>query len=161
MVTATAQWGAYGGWQDQRVVTDLHEALVLCAEIEASEGSGRCAMYWESVAPPYFQSIGSLAPDDPIDFAYDGQHTEFPGTVRISRKNAVRTLMRDAFVHVVPELKRVLSQPDVLRTGAVLCAIPASTPKTAEVVLESDDAPAVESPPVLISANQAFVAQTA
>lgn len=38
------------------------------------------------------QSVGSLEPDDPIDFAYDGQHTEFPGTVRISRDSALRAL---------------------------------------------------------------------
>ena len=49
-------------------------------------------MYWESVDPPYFQSVGTLAPDDRIHFAYDGQHTEFPGTVRISRESALQAL---------------------------------------------------------------------
>jgi hypothetical protein len=38
MVTATAQWGTYGGWQGQRVVTDPQEALDLCAEIEGERG---------------------------------------------------------------------------------------------------------------------------
>jgi hypothetical protein len=114
MVTATAQWGTYDGWQGQRVVTAPHEALDLCDEIDAREGSGRvlvgftsesghffsvglgadesCAMYWESADPPYFQSVGSRAPDNRIDFAYDGQHTEFPGTVRISRDSAFQAL---------------------------------------------------------------------
>jgi hypothetical protein len=50
-------------------------------------------MYWESADPPYFQSVGTLAPDDQIDFAYDGQHTEFPGTVRISRDSAFQARM--------------------------------------------------------------------
>jgi hypothetical protein len=114
MVTATAEWVTYGGWQGERVVTDPQEALDLCAEIEANENSGRvlvgftsavghffavglgfeesCAMYREFVDPPYFQSVGPLAPDDRIDFAYDGQHTEFPGTVRIRKDSALQAL---------------------------------------------------------------------
>lgn len=114
MVTVKAEWGTYGGWHGQRVVTAPQDALDLCAEIEANEGSGRvlvgftspsghffavglgwadsCAMYWESVDPPYFQSIGTLASDARIDFAYDGQHTELPGTVRISRDSAFQAL---------------------------------------------------------------------
>lgn len=125
MVTATAQWGTYGGWRGQRVVTHPQEALDLCAEIEASEGSGRvlagftseaghffavglgsdesCALYWESVDPPYFQSVGTRAPDDPIDFAYDGQHTELPGTVRISRDSALRALCEFVGTGMRPE----------------------------------------------------------
>jgi hypothetical protein len=51
-----------------------------------------CAMYWESADPPYFQSVGTLTADDRIDCAYDGQHTEFPGTVRISRDSAFQAL---------------------------------------------------------------------
>jgi len=114
MVTATAEWGTYGGWRDRRVVTGARQALELCAEITATPGSGRvlvgftadsgqffavglgsedsCAMYWESEDPPYFQSVGAVAPDERIDFAYDGQHTELPGTVRISGDMALEAL---------------------------------------------------------------------
>ena len=114
MVTVTAEWGTYGGWHGERVVMGAQEALDLCADIEARQGFGRvlvgftsasghflavglgaddsCVVYWESVDPPYFQSLGTTAPDDRIDFAYDGQQTELPGTVRIGRENALQAL---------------------------------------------------------------------
>lgn len=114
MVTATAEWGAYSGWTGSRVVTGSHAALALCEEVEESNDAGRvllgftsesghflaiglgaedsCAMYWDSTDPPYFQSRGSTRTDAVIDFAYAGQHTELPGTVRIRRSEAMRAL---------------------------------------------------------------------
>jgi hypothetical protein len=96
-----AEWGTYDGWRGRREVTPADEALNVCAEVEAHEGAGRvlvgftapsghffavglghehsCVMYWESVDPPYFQSRGPLGLGQPIDFAYDGQHTECLG----------------------------------------------------------------------------------
>lgn len=125
MVRATAEWGTYGGWRGRRVVTDARQALELCAEIAATTGSGRvlvgftaasgqffavglgfedsCAMYWESADPPYFQSVGALAPEERIDFAYDGQHTELPGTVRISGAMALEALSEFMTTGVRPE----------------------------------------------------------
>lgn len=113
MATATAEWGTYGGWHGFKRVHSVEAALSLCSQIEAHEEAGRvlvgfttdsghffaiglgaedsCAMYWESVDPPYFQSRGSRTSEG-IDFAYDGQHTELPGSVRISRHSALQAL---------------------------------------------------------------------
>jgi len=115
-VTAVAEWGAYGGWRGKREVASGEEALNLCAEIETHADAGRllvgftaatghffaialghehsCVMYWESVDPPYFQSRGSLDQGaDPLDFAYEGQHTELPATSLIGRDVALRALV--------------------------------------------------------------------
>lgn len=51
-----------------------------------------CVMCWESVDPPYFQSRGPLDPGEPLDFAYDGQHTEVPATSLVSRDAYPRAL---------------------------------------------------------------------
>ena len=86
------------------------EARELCAQVEDHEPLGRrlvgfttaaghffaiglgaadsCALFWESADPPYFQSKGARASEERIDFAYGGQPTELPGTVRISREDA-------------------------------------------------------------------------
>lgn len=110
MVVAIADWGTYDGWYGEREVTTVQQARELCALIEGHEPRGRrlvgfttsaghffavglgagdsCAMYWESAEPPYFQSKGTRAAEERIDFAYGGQHTELPGTVRISRDSA-------------------------------------------------------------------------
>jgi len=109
MVTATADWGAYDGWCGEREVTTAPEARALCDEIEEHKPPTRmlvgfttdsghffvglgaadsCAMFWESADPPYFQSKGTHAVEERIDFAYGGQETELPGTVRISRESA-------------------------------------------------------------------------
>lgn len=50
--------------------------------------------------------------------------------------------MGDASVLVVPELKQLLNQPDVLPTDAVLYAIRPWTTRTDAVVLVGADAPA-------------------
>ena len=105
--------GCYAGWSGTRRLGGAQEARQLCEEIEAQD-AGRllvgftatnghffalglgaaesCAMYWESVDPPYFQSVGDRGVADPIAFAYDGHDTELPGTVRISRDSAFRAL---------------------------------------------------------------------
>jgi hypothetical protein len=54
----------------------------------------------------------------------------------------MRTSTSDASVHVVPELKQLLSQPDALHSDAVLYAIRPWTAETDAVVLVGDDAPA-------------------
>ena len=125
MATATAEWCTYGGWRGARMVTDAKEALDVCADIEAHDGVGRVfvgftsgsghflaiglgsnvsrAMYWESVDPPYFQSPGPHGADERIDFAYDGQHTEFPGTVRIRRDRALQALVEFMKTELMPD----------------------------------------------------------
>lgn len=115
LVTLTmVEWGTYDGWRGRRAVASADEALTVCAEVESYAGAGRvlvgltapnghffalglghersCAMYWESTEPPYFQSRGTLDAGEPIDFAYDGQHTEVPATALISREAALRAL---------------------------------------------------------------------
>lgn len=114
MVVATAEWGSYSGWTGSRTVANAREAVALCESIEEHADAGAvlvgftsesghffaiglgadasCAMYWESVDPPYFQSRGSSEPDRPLDFAYSGQQTQLPGTVRIPRSDALRAL---------------------------------------------------------------------
>lgn len=113
MAITTAAWGTYGGWDGKRDVVSAAEALGVCADIESRPGVGRvlvgftattghffalglghersCLMYWESVDPPYFQSRG-IDEGEPLDFAYDGQHTEVPATSLISRDAALRAL---------------------------------------------------------------------
>ena len=114
MVTASAEWGTYSGCHGQREISTAQQSLGLCAEIEARQDAGpviigftspsgaffaiglggelSCATYQDGLDPPYFQSLGTHGPDDLIDFAYHGQHTEFPGTVRISRESALLAL---------------------------------------------------------------------
>jgi Immunity protein Imm1 len=114
MVTVSAKWGTYSGWHGRREISNAQQSLSLCAEIEAREDAGpvilgftsssgaffaiglgtehSCATYQDGLDPPYFQSLGTHGADDLIDFAYDGQHTEFPGTVRISRESALLAL---------------------------------------------------------------------
>ena len=64
MVTVTAEWGTYGGWRGERVVTDGQEALALCADIEANEQSGRVLVGFTSASGRFFavglgsQSVG-------------------------------------------------------------------------------------------------------
>lgn len=103
VANATAEWGAYSGWTGSRIVTGSRAALSLCEEMEANGDASRvlvgftsefghffaiglggedsCAMYWDSVDPPYYQSRGKVPADDLIDYAYSGQQTELPGTV--------------------------------------------------------------------------------
>jgi hypothetical protein len=110
MTITVAEWGTYGGWHGKRDVASATEALDVCAEVESRSGAGRvlvgftapsghffavglghersCLMYWESVDPPYFQSRG-IDEGEPLDFAYDGQHTEVLATSLISRDAAL------------------------------------------------------------------------
>lgn len=105
-----ADWGAYSGVAGSREIFDGPAARALCAELE-SQGLGRvlvtfgvadgptftiglgaedsCAAYWESADPPYYESVGSLPADALIDYAYDTQHSELPGTVRIPKSLAL------------------------------------------------------------------------
>ena len=111
---ALAEWGTYQGRTGERAITNPAEARALCDELEAIEPDSRmlvgfttaqghffaiglgaqdsCAMYWESVDPPYFQSRGDQPASETIDFAYGGQESEFPGTVRIEREAALAAL---------------------------------------------------------------------
>ena len=114
MVAVVAEWGSYAGWRGTRRVASAEAARRLCAEIEEHADAGpllvgftaasghffalglgaddSCAMYWESVNPPYFQSVGGRPVTDSIAFAYDGHDTELPGTARISRDSAFQAL---------------------------------------------------------------------
>jgi hypothetical protein len=71
-----ADWGAYSGLTGSRPVPDA-----------------RAAAYWESADPPYYESVGTLPAEALIDYAYDTQHTELPGTVRISKQAALDALV--------------------------------------------------------------------
>src|SRR5262245_28357346 len=86
----------------------------LCAEIEAdgvdhalvsfSTTSGTffaiglsaddsCAVFWESVDPPYYQSRGrEQAQTASVTYWYGGQPSDMPATVRISRRDAFGAL---------------------------------------------------------------------
>lgn len=90
-----------GGGEGSRVVSSSSEAVDLCDEIEAHGEAGRvlvgftseaghffaiglgaddsCAMSWESVDPPYFQSRGTFAADSLIDFAVLGSPDRVAG----------------------------------------------------------------------------------
>jgi hypothetical protein len=50
-----------------------------------------CLMYWASAERPYLQ-IRGIDQGKPLDFAYDGQHTEVPATSLIIRDAALRAL---------------------------------------------------------------------
>ena len=113
MTSTVAQWTTYDGWHGQRKVTTPADAVGLCAEIESHSGAGRVlvgftatnghffaialghpqssVMYGESAEPPYFQSHGSMS-GEPLDFAYDGQHTEVPADSLVSREAAFDAL---------------------------------------------------------------------
>ena len=115
MTTTEAEWGTYGGWVGKREVATSSDVLSICAEVESHPNAGRvllgftapsghffaiglghdhsCVMYSESVDPPYFQSRGLLDGAEPIDFAYNGHHTEVPATSLISREAAFRALV--------------------------------------------------------------------
>jgi hypothetical protein len=58
---------------------------------------------WRRAAPPRRLGRATRAQDDPIDCAYDGQHTEFPGTVRICRDSALQALSEFMGTGVRPE----------------------------------------------------------
>ena len=113
-VTRTvAEWTTYDGWQGHCEVATPAEAVALCAKVESRVGAGRVlvgftapnghffgialghqdssVMYWESAEPPYFQCRGN-GTGEPLDFAYDGQHTEVPATSLISREVALKAL---------------------------------------------------------------------
>lgn len=114
MVSAMADWGAYEGWHGERKVRTAQEARALCGEIEAHEPPSRmlvgfttalgqffavglgapdsCAMFWEPADPPYSQSKGPHPTEERTAFSYGGQHTELPGTVRITRELAFTAL---------------------------------------------------------------------
>lgn len=115
MGSARAEWGTYSDWTGEQDVADARDALRLCTHIESADpNTGRllvgftnrlghffalglgcedsCAMYRESADPPYFQSKGSRDASERIDYAYAGQFTELPGTVRISREAAFEAL---------------------------------------------------------------------
>lgn len=109
-----AEWGSYDGRSGRRAVSDPVEAEHLCREVEDLPGVGRvllgftaatghyfgiglgsddsCATYWASADPPYFQSVGERPEGEVIDCAYEGEHTEFPGTMRIKRPDAFAAL---------------------------------------------------------------------
>lgn len=108
-----AEWGTYGGWHETREVSTAADALALCAEIESRAEVGRVllgltsangyffgvllgyerssVMCWESADPPYFLSRGTDS-GDPLDYAYQGQHSEVPATSLIGRDAALRAL---------------------------------------------------------------------
>ena len=113
MTITVAEWRTYGGWHGKREVASATEALDVCTEVESHEHSGRvlvgftapsghffavglghersCATYWDSADPPYFHSWGNEH-GEPVDFAYDGQHTEVPANSLVSRDAALRAL---------------------------------------------------------------------
>ena len=114
MREAVADWDTREFQRSQRSVEGPFHAAALCAEIEASGadhvlvsfttsggaffaiGLGApdsCAVFWESVDPPYFQSRGQdLAGGGPVTYSYGGQPSEMPASVRISRADAFAAL---------------------------------------------------------------------
>jgi hypothetical protein len=113
MGITVAEWRTYGGWHGNREVTSAADAREVCTEIESHADAGRvlvgfaapsgdffalglghersCLMYWASAERPYLQSRG-IDQGKPLDFAYDGQHTEVPAPSLISRDAALRAL---------------------------------------------------------------------
>lgn len=113
MMITVAEWRTYGDWHGRREVVSATDALDVCSEVESHDDAGRvlvgftapsghffavglghercCVHYWDSADPPYFQSRG-IDQGEPLDFAYDGQHTEVPATSLISRDAALPAL---------------------------------------------------------------------
>jgi hypothetical protein len=114
MSEVVADWDTREFQRSQRSVEGPLDAAALCAEIEASGadhvlvsfttsggvffaiGLGApdsCAVFWESVDPPYFQSRGQgLGEGGPVTYSYGGQPSEMPASVRISRADAFAAL---------------------------------------------------------------------
>ena len=109
MPKVNAEWDTQAG-RSIREVDGPAEALALCDGIEAGGadhvlvsfttvdgaffaiGLGApqsCAVYWESVDPPYYQSRGTAGVDgDTVTFWYGGQPSEMPVSVTITCDDA-------------------------------------------------------------------------